>query len=88
MQNIFVTEEKKIKIADLGFSSQKITIAQTQVGTFGYMAPEVSFSASQGYSIEKADIWSIGFMGFQILNKPLKLDIKNQRLIRDPFMKL
>jgi len=88
LQNIFITEDKKIKIADLGFSSQKITIAQTQVGTFGYMAPEVSFNANQGYSIEKADIWSIGFMGFQILNKPLKLDIDNQRFIRDPFMKL
>lgn len=52
------------------------------------MAPEVYFNAIQGYSSEKADVWSIGFMGFQILNKPLEVDIKNHRYIRDPFMKL
>lgn len=77
MENIFITEDKKIKIGDLGFSSQKISVAQTQVGTFGYMAPEVYYNANQGYSCEKADVWSIGFMGFQILNKPLSIDIEN-----------
>jgi len=70
LENIFVTKDDKIKIADLGFASQTVSMAQTNVGTFAYQAPEVFLSLEGGYN-EKADVWSIGYLGFQILNKPM-----------------
>ena len=70
LQNLFVTNQDKVKIADLGYASQTVSVAHTNVGTFAYQAPEVFLKQEGGYS-EKADVWSIGYLGFQILNKPL-----------------
>ena len=69
LENIFITHDHKIKIADLGFASQTLSLAQTKVGTFGEEAPEVFIEAQEGYS-DKVDVWWIGYLGFQILNKP------------------
>lgn len=70
LENIFVTENDKIKIADLGYAAQTVTVSFTEVGTFAYQAPEVFIKQASGYN-EKVDVWSVGYLGFQILNKPV-----------------
>lgn len=53
-----------IKISDFGVSKQAIggTNLQTQVGTYGYLAPEIlsTFSAETSTYTSAADIWSLG----------------------------
>ncbi|RYC64169.1 hypothetical protein CHU98_g2025 [Xylaria longipes] len=59
-----------VKIADFGISKQSVeggTQLQTQVGTVGYMAPEV-FDANGRYSIS-VDIWAIGIITVELLLK-------------------
>jgi serine/threonine protein kinase len=41
LENIFVGEDDKIKIADLGYAAQTAKLAETKLGTFAYQAPEV-----------------------------------------------
>ncbi|KAI8944621.1 kinase-like protein [Xylaria longipes] len=59
-----------VKIADFGISKQSMeggTQLQTQVGTVGYMAPEV-FDANGRYSVS-VDIWAIGIITVELLLK-------------------
>ncbi|KAI1747500.1 kinase-like protein [Xylaria castorea] len=59
-----------VKIADFGISKQSMeggTQLQTQVGTVGYMAPEV-FDANNRYSVS-VDIWAIGIITVELLLK-------------------
>ncbi|KAI0811653.1 kinase-like protein [Xylaria sp. FL0064] len=60
-----------VKIADFGVSKQFMdegTNLQTQVGTHGYMAPEVCDLGSDGngYSVS-VDIWAIGIIAIELL---------------------
>jgi serine/threonine protein kinase len=41
LENIFVTEDDQIKIADLGYAAQTASLAGSKLGTFAYQAPEV-----------------------------------------------
>ncbi|KAI0478342.1 kinase-like protein [Xylaria cf. heliscus] len=59
-----------VKIADFGISKQSMeggTQLQTQVGTVGYMAPEV-FGTNSMYSVS-VDIWAIGIITVEMLLK-------------------
>lgn len=59
-----------VKIADFGISKQSMedsTQLQTQVGTSGYMAPEV-FDANNRYSVS-VDIWAVGIITVELLLK-------------------
>ncbi|KAI1126258.1 kinase-like protein [Nemania abortiva] len=57
-----------VKIADFGISKQEGgTRLQTQVGTPGYMAPEV-FEENNNYSVS-VDIWAIGIIAIELLLK-------------------
>ncbi|KAI1351473.1 kinase-like protein [Xylaria sp. FL0043] len=62
-----------VKIADFGVSKQFMdggTNLQTQVGTHGYMAPEVCDLGSEGngYSVS-VDIWAIGIIAIELLSR-------------------
>jgi serine/threonine protein kinase len=39
LENIFVTEDDQIKIADLGYAAQTASLADSILGTFAYQAP-------------------------------------------------
>jgi serine kinase len=58
LENILVTSDYKIKIADFGFATTNRDFCQTYGGTQIYMAPEVS--EGKQYSAEKADVFSLG----------------------------
>eukprot|EP00918_Siedleckia_nematoides_P023089 GHVU01049753.1.p1 GENE.GHVU01049753.1~~GHVU01049753.1.p1 ORF type:complete len:254 (+),score=38.37 GHVU01049753.1:67-828(+) len=88
--NLFVSEGGTIKIGDFGVSretSKTLSLLRTMmVGTPGYMAPEVSSSASY---TNKADVWALGCIAYELatlslpgshLNDPNKLAEAFQRL--------
>ncbi|KAI0449502.1 kinase-like protein [Xylaria acuta] len=79
-----------VKIADFGISKQSMeggTQLQTQVGTVGYMAPEV-FDANR-YSVS-VDIWAIGIITVELLLKqhplPTISDLNNLILGINPLI--
>ncbi len=69
MANIFVHDDL-VKIGDFGQAKLGYDIAQTIVGSFMTMAPELIMingdNNIQNYS-SKADLWSVGFVFYQIL---------------------
>jgi len=65
--NIFITEDRHIKLGDLGVSkivNSVIPLQGTRVGTPLYLAPELI--KHQPYSF-KIDIWAIGCAMYHIL---------------------
>ncbi|CAD5122527.1 DgyrCDS10946 [Dimorphilus gyrociliatus] len=62
--NILVNTKGEIKLCDFGVSTQLVnSIAQTYIGSNGYMAPERI--NAQGYDI-KSEVWSIGVSVFEM----------------------
>ncbi|XP_078572721.1 uncharacterized protein LOC144859714 [Branchiostoma floridae x Branchiostoma japonicum] len=59
LENVLVTEEGVVKIADLGLAKNLEEVTGTQAGTVLYAAPEV-FKGKDSYDIS-ADIYSLGF---------------------------
>jgi NIMA (never in mitosis gene a)-related kinase len=73
-ENLFITSDKKVKIGDFGVARilKPKEVADTFVGTLGYIAPEVSFG--KGYD-QKADIWSLGCILFEAATMRLISDV-------------
>lgn len=67
-ENLLVTDEGHIKLTDYGFSKLIIEDKQfisTFVGTLEYMAPEAIY----GQFGQKADIWSLGVLMYELMFK-------------------
>ena len=65
-ENIFLTNDMKVKIGDFGISKQLNNIsefAKTQCGTPIYMAPEILKGEKYNY---KVDIWSLGAIIYEL----------------------
>jgi serine/threonine-protein kinase SRK2 len=58
-----------LKLADFGFTANQTgTVAQSVVGTYCYMAPDVfTANATNPYSPAKADVWSCGVILYTML---------------------
>lgn len=67
LENLLVNDET-VKIADFGMAKMGFNVANTVVGSFLTMAPELYLteSGSVAYT-SKADLWSIGFIYYQLL---------------------
>ncbi|XP_078655565.1 uncharacterized protein LOC144902179 [Branchiostoma floridae x Branchiostoma belcheri] len=59
LENVLVTEEGVVKIADMGLAKPLVEVTRTPAGTVLYAAPEV-FRGREHYDIS-ADIYSLGF---------------------------
>ncbi|CAH3030375.1 unnamed protein product, partial [Porites evermanni] len=63
LENILLTDENTVKIADVGLAKAEIDITGTYTGTPVYMAPEVFHSQVYG---TKADIYSLGLLMWEM----------------------
>jgi serine/threonine protein kinase len=65
--NILVSFESKIKIADFGaarYAAKEYCVTTTKCGTFGYMAPEY---LNYGLDSTKIDTWALGVIAYLII---------------------
>ena len=91
--NVFLTNEGDVKLADLGFSvflSEEKQARETRCGTLGWMAPELI--CGQPYA-KSVDIWSLGILAYEcatFLPPFLNADKKQTKLkiLTDPVPKL
>lgn len=77
LKNIFVDENYKCVIGDLGIATKSSDSATSRVGTLCYQAPEVY--SDETYN-EKVDIWALGIIAYQLFNK------KRNNQIAYPFI--
>ncbi len=65
-QNIIISKEGKVKVADFGIAKAATTntVTQNAVGSVHYLSPE---QARGGYSDEKSDIYSLGVTMYEML---------------------
>ncbi|KAK3261116.1 Serine/threonine-protein kinase edr1 [Cymbomonas tetramitiformis] len=64
--NLLVDSEWHIKVSDFGLARTKANSIHTQVGTWGWMAPEVLENAPYD---EKADVYSFGVVLWELLTR-------------------
>ena len=62
-----------IKLIDFGLSSER-TLNKTFCGTLPYIAPEAV--ARKTWYDERVDVWSVGLIGFELLVKPVPIDMR------------
>lgn len=76
--NILITEDKKVKIIDFGIakvvSEATLTMTGSLLGTPAYMAPE-QFVSTKTID-QRADIWSIGVILYEMFTKKLPFEAK------------
>ena len=75
-QNILLTDDYNIKIADFGFARKvdKDMLLNTLCGSPMYMAPEII--NKQDYSI-KSDLWSVGIIIYQMVYGKVPFEVNN-----------
>ena len=75
-QNILLTDDYNIKIADFGFARKvdKNMLLNTLCGSPMYMAPEII--NKQDYSI-KSDLWSVGVIIYQMIYGRVPFEVSN-----------
>ena len=76
--NIFLTEEKEVRIGDLGVARQAqdpSMFAQTVVGTPYYLSPELC--EERPYN-EKSDVWALGCIVYELCARSHPFTAANQ----------
>jgi aurora kinase len=80
-ENIFLSHDGKIKIADFGWAVKTKTPQEVIVGTIHYMAPEMV----TGVYDSKVDIWAMGILLFELFDKKLPFFPGTFGELRDMF---
>ena len=63
LSNIFVSLDNKIKLGDFGFSTKSFENNNEDLGTFGYIAPEILAGKNYDYRV---DLYSLGVVILEI----------------------
>ncbi|KAJ6248613.1 kp78a-related [Anaeramoeba flamelloides] len=86
LENLLITDEKKLKIIDFGLSnfSEKGELLKTHCGSPSYTAPEI-FS-EQKYDGFKSDIWSLGVLLYALLVGKLPFISKNPKFLYEKII--
>lgn len=64
LSNIFIGNDNKIKIGDFGLATKIYDIKYDEVGTYGYIAPEILSGSKYSY---EADYYSLGVIILEIM---------------------
>ena len=85
-ENLFISKDYKVKIGDFGLSKKLINMnyAQTQKGTFHYMAPEIL--NGQKYD-KRIDIWALGCILYELFTLEFCFDCANHFGLINNIMK-
>ena len=79
LSNIFIGYDNLIKIGDFGLATNIYNLKYDEVGTIGYMAPEVLNNEDYGF---EADLYSLGIVILEIF-KNFKTKMERYKLIKD-----
>jgi len=80
-ENVLLFKENVVKITDYGFCKQSIDLSETFCGSKSYSPPEILEGTN--YDIFKADIWSLGVVGYVMLTNtmPFREDVQQNSMI-------
>uniref|UniRef100_A0A7S3APK2 Protein kinase domain-containing protein n=1 Tax=Haptolina ericina TaxID=156174 RepID=A0A7S3APK2_9EUKA len=78
-QNLLVSEDHVVKVADFGLSREYLQpAAMTRVGSVQWAAPEVLLGQSYSY---KADLWSFGVVCWEMLTAQIPFEKMSQHVV-------
>lgn len=81
LANIFLHDDT-IVIGDFGFAKKGVEVTTTKLGTPITMAPEMLVGNRNEYT-NKADLWSIGIVFYQMLFGKIPFDVRNYDELRE-----
>lgn len=64
LENVFISEDGKLKLGDFGLTSAKDKLISNVIGTQSYMAPEMYFAKTHPCNAKSTDIFSLGVLLF------------------------
>ncbi|KAL1122710.1 hypothetical protein AAG570_003037 [Ranatra chinensis] len=82
-ENVLISNNRRVKIADFGFSKfleKEGDLCSTYCGSLGYSAPEVL--EGKPYDGKCADAWSLGVVIYAMLNRSLPFDTTNPKKLK------
>ena len=79
-ENVLLSKTGKIKLCDFGFCAPfgDDDKRNTMCGTKEYLPPEIIESKEQD---DKADVWCLGVMLYELIHKKIPFDIKNFKIM-------
>lgn len=75
LANVFLHDDTVV-IGDFGFAKKGVDVTKTKLGTPITMAPELLVGNGAEYT-NKADLWSIGIVFYQLLFNKIPFDVRN-----------
>jgi serine/threonine protein kinase len=84
LENILVGNNYQVKLCDFGFFQEISKKVTKNMGTHGYRAPETYIESNDGFSGDKADIFSLGVILFIMIFgvPPFSMATKDDPLYR------
>lgn len=76
LANVFLNDDTVV-IGDFGFAKKGVDVTKTKLGTPITMAPELLVGNGAAEYNNKADLWSIGIVFYQLLFNKLPFDVRS-----------